>query len=116
VTAAVLFVLAAAAGTIARAEINRWLNRPNGFPFGTLVVNVTGSFLLGLAADIAPPALTVLGVGGLGAYTTFSGLAGDAIALAARRRATSAALYVAFSCVGGIAAAACGLAVSRSLS
>ncbi|CAN5755883.1 fluoride efflux transporter CrcB [soil metagenome] len=115
-TAAVLFVLAAAAGTIARAEITRRLNWPNGLPFGTLVVNVTGSFLLGLAAEVAPPALTVLGVGGLGAYTTFSGLAGDAVTLAARRRATSAALYVALSCGGGIAAAACGLAVNRSLS
>ena len=51
-----------------------------GFPYGTLIINVSGSFLLGLAATIA--AMKVLAwsealrlsvaVGFLGAYTTFS--------------------------------------------
>ena len=51
----------------------------NGFAYGTLVVNLLGSFLLGLlmhlglATDLIPPHLrTTLAIGFLGAFTTFS--------------------------------------------
>lgn len=49
----------------------RW---PSDFPFGTLVVNLSGGFVLGLlvGAGTAENAMLVLGVGLLGAYTTFS--------------------------------------------
>ncbi len=48
--------------------------RPSNFPFGTFVVNLTGAFVLGLLTGLAVPGdvLLVLGVGLLGAYTTFS--------------------------------------------
>lgn len=68
------------------AEAGRRWNRHDGFAAGTLIVNVTGSFLLGLLSNIAPPALTVVGVGGLGAFTTFSSIARDAVALAELRQ------------------------------
>lgn len=109
---AVGFVVAAAVGALARAEAGRRWNRPNGFAAGTLVVNVTGSFLLGLLADVAPPTLTVLGVGALGAYTTFSSFARDAVALAAGRRLATAAAYVVLTCGLGIGAAALGVAAA----
>jgi len=48
--------------------------RPSDFPFGTLAVNLSGSFALGalVGLGIAGDALLVLGTGLLGGYTTFS--------------------------------------------
>lgn len=109
--AAVAFVVAAAAGALARAEAGRRWNHHDGLAVGTIVVNVTGSFLLGLLSELTPPALTILGVGGLGAYTTFSSFARDAVALAEHDRLPLAALYVTASCVLGIGAAAAGIAM-----
>ena len=43
---AVAFVTAAAVGALARAEAGRRWNRHDGFAVGTIVVNITGSFLL----------------------------------------------------------------------
>lgn len=109
---AVAFVVAAAVGALARAEAGRRWNRHDGVAVGTLVVNVTGSFLLGLLSELTPPALTILGVGGLGAYTTFSSFARDAIALAELDRLRLAGLYIAASCALGIGAAAAGVAIA----
>ena len=89
---AAAFVAAAIAGALTRAEAGRRWNRHNGFAVGTLIVNVTGSFMLGLLSDVAPTTMTVVGVGGLGAYTTFSSFARDTVALAELRRLTTAAL------------------------
>jgi fluoride ion exporter CrcB/FEX len=83
---AAAFVAAAVVGTLARAEAGRRWNRHNDIAVGTLVVNVTGSFLLGLLSEATPTTMTVLGVGGLGAYTTFSSFARDAVALVELRR------------------------------
>lgn len=77
----VLFVFAAAAGTAARAEAARRWNRA-AIPAGTLAVDITGSFFLGLLSQLGSPALTVIGVGGRGACTTFTGFARDAVSLA----------------------------------
>jgi CrcB protein len=109
---AAAFVAAAIAGALARAEAGRRWNRHDGFAVGTLIVNVTGSFMLGLLSDMAPTMTTVVGVGGLGAYTTFSSFARDAVALAELRRLTMAALYVAATCVLGLAFAAAGVALA----
>lgn len=105
------FVVAAAAGALLRAEAGRRWNQHDGFAVGTLVVNVTGSFLLGLLSEVAPPVVTVLGVGGLGAYTTFSSFARDAVALGARGRIALSGAYVVGTCVLGIGAAALGVAI-----
>lgn len=108
---AVAFVLAAAAGALARAEAGRRFNRHDGFPWGTLIVNVTGSFLLGLLHEVTPPTMTVLGVAGLGAYATFSSFARDAIALTETNKVTLAVAYIALSCLS-IGAAAIGVAAA----
>ena len=68
-------------GAVARYLIGGWVHRvlPPGFPYGTLCVNVIGSFLLGAVfalsterAALDPELRLVLGVGFLGAFTTFS--------------------------------------------
>lgn len=109
---AVAFVVAAGAGAVARAEAGRRWNRHDGLALGTLIVNVTGSFLLGLLSNVAPPTVTVLGVGGLGAYTTFSSFARDAVALVEAGRFGLAVAYVAGTCGLGLAAAAAGIAAA----
>ena len=105
------FVIAAAAGALGRAEVGRRWNRHH-LPVGTLIVNVTGSFALGLLVNVAPPMLTVAGVGALGAYTTFSSFAHDTVSLIGRRRTALAAAYVAATLALGIGAAALGVAVT----
>ena len=109
---AVAFTLAAAAGALARTEAGRRWNRHDGAPLGTLIVNVTGSFLVGLLATTAPPALTVLAVGGLGTFTTFSSFARDVLAAAQRRQLGFALGYLIASCALGVGGAALGLALT----
>ena len=109
---AVAFVAAASLGAMARADAGRRWNRHEGLALGTLIVNVTGSFLLGLLSTTAPPMLTVAGVGGLGAYTTFSSFARDAVALGEERQWRPAVIYVVATCALGIAAAAAGVALT----
>lgn len=106
-----LFVVAAAAGALARAEAGRRWNRPDGIPYGILAVNVAGSLLLGLMSDIGSPTLTVVGVGALGTFTTFSSFARDVVALTQARQVIAACLYLALSLSAGVVAAAIGVAL-----
>jgi len=112
VITAAAFLAAAAAGALARALLARTLERPDAFPSGTIVVNVTGSFALGLLVGLDAPALTIVGTGLLGAFTTFSSFARDAVALAEEKRWAAAALYLATTFALTVAAAAAGLAMS----
>ncbi len=75
--------LGGAFGAVSRYWISGWVARlthESPFPWGTLAVNVAGSFLLGLMMGLGgegrlllPPAVrVVLGIGFLGAFTTFS--------------------------------------------
>jgi CrcB protein len=109
---AVAFVVAAGVGALARAEAGRRWNRHEGLAWGTLIVNVVGSFALGLVHDVCPPAITVIGVGGLGAFTTFSSFARDAVALAEARQFALCVSYVTISFSAGISAAAFGMAIA----
>jgi CrcB protein len=112
VISAAAFLLAAGLGAVSRALIGHHLNPERGFPWGTVVVNVTGSFLLGLLVGLDAPALTVLGTGFVGAYTTLSSFARDAVALTEQRRVGTAVAYVLLTCATTVAAAAAGLALS----
>ena len=63
--------------------------RKDAFPLGLLVVNVIGSFLLGLLTGLhglAPVWLTILGVGALGGFTTFSAVSVETVLLGRRGR------------------------------
>jgi fluoride exporter len=111
VITALAFAAAAAMGALARAEAGRRWNQHDGFAFGTLAVNVLGSFLLGLLSNATGPTITVLGVGGLGALTTFSSFARDVVALAEARRLALSAGYLITSCGLSITAAATAIAL-----
>ena len=105
---AVAFVGLAGAGTAIRLlASDHW---PGGHR-GTLLVNVVGSLLLGLLSGAGAPVPLVVGVGGLGALTTFSTFAADTMALADHHR-LKAAGHVATTLVLGLGAALLGLVVA----
>lgn len=110
-TTGLLFVLLAGGGTLARAAVGRRWNPPGQLPLGTLAVNVSGSFGLGLLHGVRPVLATIVGTGALGAYTTFSSFARDVVALVEEGRTGAAAAYVASSCGLAVAAAWLGLAL-----
>ena len=90
----------------------------HGFPYGTLAVNVVGSFLMGavvvLAAERGLTHLSPLVVTGLlGGFTTFSAFSLDAVTLWQRGAVVPAALYVAGSVAGGLVALVAGIAFAR---
>lgn len=94
-----------------------------GFPWGTLIVNVVGCFIIGVFAEMimrrfnASVELRLLLITGfLGGFTTFSAFSLDAVTLIERGDYGAAALYVVLSVVLSIAAVAVGLAVIRSFS
>jgi fluoride exporter len=97
----------------------RWLGP--GFPFGTLIVNVTGSLVMGLIAgyfafkgDASQNWRLFLTTGILGGYTTFSAFSLDAALLYERGEVSLAAIYVVASVVLSIAGLFAGLAIARS--
>jgi CrcB protein len=92
-----------------------------GFPFGTLIINVTGSLIMGLVAgyfafkgDASQHWRLFLTTGILGGYTTFSAFSLDAALLYERGEVSLAAVYVLGSVVLSIAALFAGLAIARS--
>ena len=93
---------------------------PARFPLGILVVNVSGSFALGLltgvgARWIGDDVAWVLGVGLLGGYTTFSTVSLDSVLLARAGGARRAALNAVGTLVLGVGAAALGLTLGGLL-
>jgi fluoride exporter len=92
------------------------------FPTGTLLINITGSFLLGaiLRYGIDTPTLTpelraLLTVGFCGGYTTFSTFSYETIALMEDGEWSRAALYVALSVGLSLLATFLGLVAAREL-
>ena len=112
-----------ALGGLARyAVAAAWPVGPGAFPWSTLTVNITGSFLLGmlmvLVLEVWRPTRyvrLVLGVGLLGAYTTFSTLAVEADLLTGSGHVGTAAGYLLVSAAGGLAALWAGRAAVRGL-
>jgi CrcB protein len=76
VSTALLVALGCGFGALARFTVDGLVQSRRGgeFPLGTLVVNLSGAFLLGVlaGAGASHPATTVLGTATIGSYTTFS--------------------------------------------
>jgi fluoride exporter len=105
-------------GAAARYLLGNLLSRKksyNRYPLGTLVINSTGSFLLGilaklhLANDISDWIWFLVGVGFCGAYTTFSTFGYETITLLQSNKKILAGIYVLSSVVVSILMAALGL-------
>jgi fluoride exporter len=93
-----------------------------GFPWGTFIINISGSTVMGLIAgylafkgEASQPWRLFLLTGILGGYTTFSAYSLDAALLYQRGELASAALYVVGSVVLSIAGLFAGLALVRQL-
>jgi CrcB protein len=119
----VAVALAAAVGAICRYVVDLAVSRRtgSGFPAGTLVVNVTGSLVLGFLAGLGlyhglgdTPRL-VIGTGFVGAYTTFSTFSYETFRLLEDGSVREAVLNTTASVVLGLGAATAGLLVAAAL-
>ena len=112
--------LAGAAGAAARYLVDYAIaeSTDSVFPWGTFVINVTGSLALGIVVGLALhhglPSTTriVAGTGFLGAYTTFSTFTYETLQLIEQSSRAEAVLNVIASVAAGTAAAAGGLVLT----
>ncbi|WP_026381025.1 fluoride efflux transporter CrcB [Afifella pfennigii] len=94
-----------------------------GFPHGTLIVNVVGSFLMGLlvawlalrATHAGTNLRLFLATGVLGGFTTFSAFSLDVVLLWERGQIEKALLYAVISVAISVTALVAGLALGRNL-
>lgn len=113
-SAGVWIAVAAVAGTgaVARFTLDSVIDKATkgDFPLGTLVINVLGSFLLGLLTGlgVTGTALLIAGTAVLGSFTTFSTWMLDTFLLAEEGRVRPAVANVAVSLLLGFGAALLG--------
>ena len=116
--------LGGAAGTAGRYLLGDWLTRVAGptFPWGTLAVNVLGSFLLGvvmqlaLATDGMSPTLRLtLSTGVLGGFTTYSSFNHETLRLLEGGSWLLAGANLVGTLAGCLVAGMLGMALARSL-
>jgi CrcB protein len=124
--------IGSAVGGVARFIVGSWLQRrlddwaPRAgalpFPIGTLIVNVTGSFLLGALVVIiarqsgaANATRLLLAVGFCGGYTTFSTFSYDTVALLEGGAPSLASLNIMASLGLAFVATFCGMVLTRAL-
>lgn len=110
---------ATAVGAVARYVLDQYVQyrNPGLFPRGIWLVNITGSFVLGLLVGLGarhglpPQVVTIIGTGFCGAYTTFSTFSYDLVHLCEKGQVRLSLLYAGASLAVGLAAAAEGLAL-----
>ena len=111
-------------GAIARYALGGWAAEKwgAGFPYGTLLINVSGSFVLGLFLAVTASRLPLdprwrlfFAVGFLGAYTTFSTFTYETVQLLLANDWRPALAYVGVSNVLGVGAALLGIGLGRIL-
>ena len=102
------------------STVFRWMG--TAFPYGTLSVNLIGSFVIGLAYVFlvqqqwgSDHHKQLAMVGFLGAFTTFSTFSLESIALMQQQRWLAVAAYVGFSVFGCFLATGAGIALANSL-
>jgi CrcB protein len=115
----VLVALFGAAGALSRLGVGNAIGERD-VPVATFLINVVGSFALGLlvtwgATLLSRDVASALGIGFLGAFTTFSTFTIDAALLGDDGRVGTAALYVLASVAVGLVAAVGGIALGRTL-
>jgi fluoride exporter len=114
------FLAAAAIGAPARYLVDGFVQRRVGgeLPWGTFVVNISGCLVLGLLTGFGlyhgldHTVRTVVGTGGLGAYTTFSTFTLETVRLVDDGAVDDALRYALGSFLVGLAAGGAGLAIA----
>jgi fluoride exporter len=116
-----LISLGGAAGSNARYWIGLWFRAQpwaQEYTWGTFVINVSGSLLLGVVAavfkDRAGPGFLLLGTGFCGGYTTFSTFSLEVAEAIQKGRWDLAGLYAGTSVLGGLIAFAAAAALVRT--
>jgi CrcB protein len=118
----ILLGLAGGCGTLARYGVATLAQRllGGGFPWGTVCVNLIGAFLFGLLVTlwrergvIDPETASILLVGAMGGFTTFSSYVNDLVGLAGAARLAAATGDFLLQNVGGVAGFLAGAAVGR---
>lgn len=111
-------------GAISRFYVTKWTNMLMGdkIPFGTVMVNVTGSFILGLIVTLSVERMVIsedikmlAGVGFLGAFTTFSTFSVETVYLVEEGAYMPALAYVGLNLFVSILAALGGIHLARLL-
>jgi CrcB protein len=114
--------LGAVAGANARYGVSQVMANRVGtdFPYGTMLINVTGSLVIGVLLTLlteqflaAPHWRLLLVVGFLGSYTTFSSYTWETLSLVERGEWSPALLYVLGSNVAGLVACYAGIVLAR---
>lgn len=109
-------------GALSRYLLGKWIASKvaSSFPFGTWIINISGSFFLGFLAVLhlehtIPEWLwLILGTGFLGAYTTFSTFGYETIQLLKKRDGRAAIVYVLLSVIFGAIFAWMGSVVGKT--
>ncbi len=116
--------LAGALGAVARYLLGRLIAERTRtlFPWGTLLINVSGAFLIGLLLGLTTrkvlntQAQTILATGFLGGYTTFSTMSWESVQLIRGGNLRQSVLYLTANVVPGLLAAALGIALGELFS
>jgi len=103
-------------GAICRMYLSRKFNNKRSIPYGTLLANYTGSFLLGFfAAKVAGGLIyAFLGIGFTGALTTFSTFTNELNTIFRAGKKSKGLLYATASLLGGVIFVYAGLLVGKS--
>lgn len=115
--AVALVAIGSAAGGVARYFAGVWLTRAD-FPWGTLAVNLVGSFLIGVLlfgglarGTMGPDARVLVATGILGGFTTMSSFAYETVSFVEDAEALRAFAYASLTFVGALAMAFAGRAL-----
>jgi CrcB protein len=108
-----------ALGAIARFSVDSAVSSryPSDFPVGTLVVNLTGAFALGVLVGATAPDRVVLVLGGgfMGGYTTFSTWMVESVRLGEVGNLVALLRNLWLSMIAGFGAAAAGFAIGQAI-
>ena len=104
-------ILGAAVGAPARFAIDQYIRRFTRRPYGIFLVNILGSFLLGVVFNSREHVHNLLAIGFAGAFTTWSTFILDIYLAYELRRYREAGLNLVLSLGFGLLAAWCGLQI-----
>lgn len=106
------FLITAAVGAALRGYVTDLNARFDRQMYGTAAVNIAGSFLLGILHNSSANAILIIGVGGIGALTTFSTFVSQIECINREGRTMDAVLYAVGTLTLGVGAAWIGWSLS----